>query len=185
MFQLWIGFDFRIWGIEFVFVFCWFSSCVPVDGDSEHQMTLTNTSVKNIRPVYFFLFVCFLVVCISVDWVLKALLQFLLNVMNHVILLVLTKCAKLFCEGMTFALTAFCTEKKNEEWKMKKKKSNSLWFLSKWPCSKRSWDSEFAPVVCGRLCPEYYWCCGLISEILFSANVRIHAKPLVLTVPQS
>ncbi len=34
-------------------MFCWFSSCVPVDGDSEHQMTLTNTSVKNIRPVFF------------------------------------------------------------------------------------------------------------------------------------
>jgi len=38
---------------EFLVVFRWFSSCVPVDGDSEHQVTLTNTSVKNIRPLYF------------------------------------------------------------------------------------------------------------------------------------
>lgn len=146
-------------GLSLFLVFCWFSSCVPVDGDSEHQMTLTNTSVKNIRPVYFLFF---LVICISVVWVQKALLQFLINVMNHVILLVLTKCAKLFCEGMTFAITVLSVKKQKR--RMKDEEKKTLCGLSKWPCSKRSWDSAFAPVVCGRLCPEYYWCCWLISE---------------------
>lgn len=52
-------------------MFRWFSSCVPVDGDSEHQVTLTNTSVKKypsslcFGSVLFCMFV--FVVCISVD----------------------------------------------------------------------------------------------------------------------
>lgn len=54
---------------------------------------------------------------------------------------------------------AYCTEEEkkqnNERWR---KKTLNVWLLLKWPRSKRSWDSEFAPVVCGRLRPEYYWC---------------------------
>jgi len=46
--------------------------------------------------------------------------------MNHVILLVLTECAKLFCEGVTFAITVLTVLKKKKK-RMKddlKKKKN-------------------------------------------------------------
>lgn len=35
--------------------------------------------------------------------------------MNHVILLVLTECAKLFCEGVTFAITVLTVLKKKQK----------------------------------------------------------------------
>lgn len=48
----WILIRFESWlSFGFLFLSCWFSSCVSVDGDWEHQVTLTNTPVKNIRPL--------------------------------------------------------------------------------------------------------------------------------------
>lgn len=158
---------------NFLFSLCWFSYCVSVDGDWEHQVTLTNTSVKNIRPLSCFCsFV--LVVCISVVLCWKGFAA------------VPLKCDESFrwswpsvpnfCrEGATFAITVLTEEKKQRE----DERCNLLWLLSKWSC--KIYDSEFAPVVCGW--PKFYWC-WLISNF-FSANIQIHAKPLVFTGPQS
>lgn len=46
--------------------------------------------------------------------------------MNHVILLVLTECAKLFCEGVTFAITVLTVLKKKKKQRMKDEEKKNL-----------------------------------------------------------
>lgn len=109
------GFEFRIREIEFQFlvVFCWFSSCVPVDGDSEHQVTLTNTSVKNIRPPFFFFFfyVCFCGLYFS-SLSSKRFAAVPLKCDESCDFVGPDQVCQTFCEGMTFAITVLSVLKK-------------------------------------------------------------------------